>query len=526
MRKIGLHILNGTNLKLGRPAIVKLVDPSVEYVKQIRDEVGPNCTILVRFMDYEQLLDNPENRAAEWFTRHLPKMQAMTDPYVVFEGYNEIPDELARPYCTFEMNRLWLMHAKGLRAGVGNFSVGRPHESVWSIYQPMLREMHDKDILCLHEYWADQADIWNPWHVGRFALPEVAPYVNGKAIAITEAGRDFVEGRGAPGWKRTCGEGEYLADLLFADEVYCKHDQVIGFTVFQVGSRDPQFDSFDVYDLWSKVVAETEVTTPMPAPVTFKHYDGKCYTIKEYSQYVAAADCQVNKVIIHHTAKPTPDTWNGEATMLAMKRYYEQTKGWDHGPHAFIAPDGIWVMAPLGTTNRGHGWSNTTDINIEIVGNYTNSLPEGDILYNATWATALLLHKGKLNTIDHLSKHNDYAMTECPGKTLSDNFAWFKDRVNEIMPALDSKNRQELEDLLGFIAQEHIIPLNPNAALEKYAQTMGLLPASDEFELTQNSKTYVAQAFRSPGERDWQYVLYTEKGFWNLTDILLFKRRN
>ena len=125
MDKLGLHIIEGFQGKLaipgaGTPRLVKLVDVSVAYVRQVRAEIGPNCLIIVRWVE-AQPLANPEQEAIDWFQRHKAQMQAMVasampgagtgdptgaDPYIAFEGYNEVPDHQAEQYVRFELERL------------------------------------------------------------------------------------------------------------------------------------------------------------------------------------------------------------------------------------------------------------------------------------------------------------------------------------------------------------------------------------------------------------------------------------
>ena len=44
--------------------------------------------------------------------------------------------------------------------------------------------------------------------------------------------------------------------------------------------------------------------------------------------------------MIHHTWKPTKETWAGQRSIDSLKKYYEK-KGWPAGPHIFVAEDGI-----------------------------------------------------------------------------------------------------------------------------------------------------------------------------------------
>jgi hypothetical protein len=53
---LGLQIIRGTAVGLGRPRIVKLVDCDLEYKRQVRELVGPDCIIVARWTDGGHLL--------------------------------------------------------------------------------------------------------------------------------------------------------------------------------------------------------------------------------------------------------------------------------------------------------------------------------------------------------------------------------------------------------------------------------------------------------------------------------------
>ena len=265
-RKLGIHVIGGTTLAFGRPGVTKLVDVSTEYVRQVRSLVGPDCLIVVRWVE-NGLLDSA---ADSWFHRHLAQMQAMSagDPMVAFESANEVADSDAPRYSVWELARMRLMHTAGLRSVVGNWSVGTPDLPKWAMYRPLLNEMRGgdtPDLVGLHEYWADYADISNRWHCGRWTMvPELA----GKPIVVTECGRDQVEGHGKPGWKLSCDAATYLADLRAYSRLLNAYPQVVGATVYQVGAIDPQWKPFDVTAIWPQGVSEYEgVTMPTPTIV-------------------------------------------------------------------------------------------------------------------------------------------------------------------------------------------------------------------------------------------------------------------
>ena len=134
-RKIGLHIEGGTSVPLVSPTgvsptVVKLVNVSPEYVAQVRKQVGPNTLIVIRWTEAEQPLDNPVENARRWFDRRRRQMEEIDpnrgylDDIVAFEGYNEIPDELASAYCAFEIERLQLLAWEEINYDIGDFRIG------------------------------------------------------------------------------------------------------------------------------------------------------------------------------------------------------------------------------------------------------------------------------------------------------------------------------------------------------------------------------------------------------------------
>jgi len=274
MNKLGLHIIGGYPGEIGAPRIVKLVDASPEYVRQVRAKVGPACLIIIRWVESNSLADG----AQAWFNRHFVEMRPMVDPNVAFEGPNEIPDSLAPRYAIWESQRLAIMHAAGFRSVVGNWSVGVPDLPTWDIYAPMLAMMKPPpaggagggsgvggDLVGLHEYWSDHADIANRWHCARWTL--CRPFLTNRPIVITECGRDVVEGKGYAGWQRSASPAEFLHDLSEYNKLLESFPNVLGACVFQVGSIDRKWQTYDVSSIWPQVIAQYQGGAPMPPPV-------------------------------------------------------------------------------------------------------------------------------------------------------------------------------------------------------------------------------------------------------------------
>ena len=272
-RKLSPHILYSYRGSLGRPPVCKLVDASVETIIETRQRVGPQCLLVVRWETQQQPLDDPVQRARDWFGRHNDTLWRLRGlrPLIV-EGYNEIGDGQAGAYAQFERERVDLLHSIGLYACVGDWSVGVPDIPAWATYQGLVESMKPGDALGLHEYWIDESDLNNRWHVRRWSVPDIAnryPWLRDVPKVVTECGRDRVENRGQAGWRRTCNRERFMQDLREVDELYSADPSVLGVCVFTIGEiRDPQWRPFDCNDLWPQVVAEQAPGEQTPAEQT------------------------------------------------------------------------------------------------------------------------------------------------------------------------------------------------------------------------------------------------------------------
>jgi len=269
-RKVGPHIIGGTSVPIGQPTFVKLVDVSVEYYREIRAIVGPDVLIEVRWAepnDY-QPLDDPERRAQEWWNKRKGWILAVpASDNVVYAGYNEIGDEKAEAFCLFEVERMRCLHEWDRSAAVFSLGVGCPGDiGLWGVYDPVIRAMRPRDVIDLHEYWVDNADVDNVWHVCWFTIPEIAVHLVGKRIVVSEIGRDVVESKGRPGWQHTTNAEGFLADLEKAGRKYHDQPNVVGCAVFQLGSADVRWRPFNCYGIWPTVVYDYgEAIVPAPA---------------------------------------------------------------------------------------------------------------------------------------------------------------------------------------------------------------------------------------------------------------------
>jgi hypothetical protein len=288
MRRIGAHVVSGYNGSLaGLPGAV-LVNASPAYVHQVRDELGPNKTIVVRWETASQPLDNPEQNALDWFSRHCYEMLVMTanatDKRVCFQAYNEIPSAQAEAYWFFEHRRMELMHGANLPMALFSPSVGEFDIPVWPIFAPIISQMRAEDVVLVHEYWVDGPDIANPWHCARWQLVKE---LKGVRLVVGECGRDRVEDRGDSGWRKTCSRPDFERDLQAYNALICQYPNVDFAALYGCGWVTPDWAAFDANELVPWLIANTE-GTPMPEIVVpklvmpMKRTDLKWYAANTY----------------------------------------------------------------------------------------------------------------------------------------------------------------------------------------------------------------------------------------------------
>ncbi|MEN6480311.1 MAG: peptidoglycan recognition family protein [Anaerolineales bacterium] len=237
--------------------------------------------------------------------------------------------------------------------------------------------------------------------------------------------------------------------------------------------------------------------------------DGRCLTIEEFREHLQGLtfpEGRPNRVFLHHTWRPTRDTWAGRTSILGMKAYYEQQRwvdeqgrqheGWTAGPHLFIADDGIWLFSDLNYDGVGVAGHNTGSRHIEMVGNFDVALPDGRTWANTVAATALLLERLGLQP-EQLSFHRDYSTKTCPGRmvqkpwVISQVQRWL-DEDRAARRARDTALRQRLTDLAG----ELLFPAANGTALADAARQRGLLgPISNEVPIELGGRAYIVQLY-------------------------------
>jgi len=451
--KISVQVMGGWSGNLGRCRTVKLVNVSVDYVGRVRQLVGPDCEIYIRYEYDDPPIDalNAEGAAIQWFGRRLPDMRAMRAAggknTIIELPRNEPPTSILVPLVRFYVTLVPLMHREGFAIAVGNCSVGTWNENEWYRFAPIIAQLTPEDRVSLHEYWSDYDDISNPWHCARWTQPQIAAVIGRTPIIVSECGRDIVEGKGLRGWRKTCDGAQFLRDLTKYNALLEQYPQVRGAQVFIVGQH--WWPDFDPSPIWPQVVAAYSnpqtypgalvpvqpppppiPQPPPPPPVTTPATVMRGFTPAEFAEYVAGIVVKepFDKVCIHHTIKPTLAQWQekgGDYWLKAMLAVYKG-RGWTRFPHVFAGPDRIWVMGALELDGAGVANGNKGLRHVEVVGDYTAALPAGATLDNAVAATAILVRKAGKG-IEATWMHRDLQMDQtCPGEAFAAKWGWFR----------------------------------------------------------------------------------------------------
>jgi hypothetical protein len=229
-----------------------------------------------------------------------------------------------------------------------------------------------------------------------------------------------------------------------------------------------------------------------------------------YIEGLAMPQPRPTRLFLHHTWKPTRETWNGNATILGMKAYYERQlwqdaagrwhEGWTAGPHLFVADDGIWLFSDLRWDGVGVYGHNYRTRHLEMVGNYDAELPSGATLANTVAALGAMCACWGLDP-QALAFHRDFSTKTCPGTAVTKQWiipqvqAWV---ANYRQAQARGELRRRLEALLGEALPGSNLPLGPNpqAALARAARERGLLGAiTDEIPIEIGERAYVVQMF-------------------------------
>jgi hypothetical protein len=143
--------------------------------------------------------------------------------------------------------------------------------------------------------------------------------------------------------------------------------------------------------------------------------------------------------VLHHTWSPDADSWGGMRSMLAIKRYHMNERGFsDIAANAYAAPDGqIYNGRPLSSRNYAHSlvskqwkdvpadvrtlcqgdelWLNHHAFGIETVGNFDKEDPAKSKALGTALDVLALVHRQFELPPERMFFHRHVADKSCPG---------------------------------------------------------------------------------------------------------------
>jgi hypothetical protein len=168
-------------------------------------------------------------------------------------------------------------------------------------------------------------------------------------------------------------------------------------------------------------------------------------TAEEFGAWLKSPGFRIPKAtVLHHTWSPTAAQFNGRDTVVAIRRYHVQVRGFsDIAANGYACPDGQVITGrPLDRDNWAHAlisrahpeaeawalaggnkqWFNSYAFGLETVANFDSEDPFGDGPAASSFECALdvltIVHRIFGLPANRLFFHRDVADKSCPGQNL------------------------------------------------------------------------------------------------------------
>lgn len=163
--------------------------------------------------------------------------------------------------------------------------------------------------------------------------------------------------------------------------------------------------------------------------MAWKPIDGRGFKVADAVKHVQDlkfTSWRPSFITLHNTGAPNLAQWLAYPAAKRIKNlenYYKNEQGWSSGPHAFVAPDLIWLFTPF-TTQGTHSPSwNGSAIGIEMVGDYDRDAFDtgnGAKVRDNTVALLAALHSKLGIDPETMKLHKEDRRTShaCPGRNV------------------------------------------------------------------------------------------------------------
>ncbi len=142
------------------------------------------------------------------------------------------------------------------------------------------------------------------------------------------------------------------------------------------------------------------------------------------------------KIIVHHTWKPTASQYVGAATIRGIQNYHmdDPTTGWsDIGYHFLIGPDGVIYQGRPENAVGAHCPPNTNMVGVNVIGDYDpgqdpiTPAMEKSLIEVLSWLASTY----KIDPRSQFYGHRNFSTKSCPGDQVYDRLPPYREKVLE-----------------------------------------------------------------------------------------------
>ncbi|RCK78931.1 MAG: Phage lysin, N-acetylmuramoyl-L-alanine amidase [Candidatus Ozemobacter sibiricus] len=140
------------------------------------------------------------------------------------------------------------------------------------------------------------------------------------------------------------------------------------------------------------------------------------------------------KIVVHHTWKPTASQYVGAATIRGIQNYHmdDPNTGWsDIGYHFLIGPDGVIYQGRPEQAVGAHCPPNTTMVGVNVIGNYDAGQDpitpdmEKSLIELLSWLASTY----KIDPRTQFYGHRDFSPKSCPGDQVYERLPQYRETV-------------------------------------------------------------------------------------------------
>jgi hypothetical protein len=261
--KLAIHITMATQAEqmrdfceVAQPVVVKHVNPDAYLAAWIADHCPETLQVGRKYWEGNQPWGDPERIA-----REIMDMSA-AGTIKVWEGVNEPPRDRLSEVCRTDAEAARILHDNGFGYVCGSWSVGVPDIGDW-LHPDMLAALRETDYIGVHAYNAPTVN--DPRGIEWFLLRHrlwypTLPSDCQKPLLITETGIDsgatHWDPGGQGGWQSFTDAEGYVEQLAWLDDELQYDSYVKGATIFQWGSVDPKWETYDHTDEFTRLLRD------------------------------------------------------------------------------------------------------------------------------------------------------------------------------------------------------------------------------------------------------------------------------